>query len=263
MKTKSPHLHILLIAAIVPLLSHCSSGPKHAPKTAAAATGQAKADGKTAADDDSDGYSTPLVADPIEPVNRGIFWTNHQIYRYVFHPVSKAYRFIMPKLARDSLYNVFDNARYPIRVVNDTLQGRLERAGQETAKFFVNSTYGLGGLGRPSDRVPGLENVPAEDTGLTFAHWGIGNGPYIVLPILGPCTLRDGVGLIGDYGLNPVTWVGIIWPYSWIIAIPTTNTVRALPREMDAYDAATENALDRYLAARTAYIQYRNEAATK
>lgn len=245
---------ILLLAAVVPLLTHCASSAHKQPASAAAT-------GKPA--DDLDEYSTATVSDPIEPVNRGTFWVNHQLYHYVFHPISDAYKTVVPKLARKSLDNVFDNARYPIRVVNDILQGKLERAGQETAKFFVNSTYGLAGLGRPSDRTPGLEDVPATDTGVTFAKWGIPNGPYFVIPILGPSTVRDTVGLAGDYALNPLSWVGIVWPYTWIVAVPTTNTVRSLPHQMEAYDAATGNALDRYLAARTAYIQYRNAAVAK
>jgi phospholipid-binding lipoprotein MlaA len=128
----------------------------------------------------------------------------------------------------------------------------------------VNTVVGIGGLGRPSDHIPALADVPAADTAQTFAKWGIGNGPYIVLPILGPSTLRDTVGLAGDYVLNPITWVSIVWGgYAWIVAIPTTNTVRALPVQLGQYDAITKDALDRYLAARSAYIQYRRQAALK
>jgi phospholipid-binding lipoprotein MlaA len=258
MKT-SPVARILLLAAVVPLLTHCaSSAHKQSANAPAAATGKS-----TPAADDLDEYSAATVSDPIERVNRGTFWVNHQLYHYVFHPISDAYKKVVPKLARKSIDNVFDNARYPIRLVNDLLQGNPERAGQETAKFFVNSTYGLAGLGRPSDRTPGLEDVPAADTGITFAKWGIPNGPYFVIPILGPSTARDTAGLVGDYALNPLSWVGIVWPYTWIVAVPTTNTVRSLPHQMEAYDAATGNALDRYLAVRTAYIQYRNAAVAK
>lgn len=253
----------LLALALVPLLCHCAPSRKPAARPAQTGSSQpaAKADAPA---DDLDEYSAGAeVSDPIEPVNRGTFWLNHQLYHYVFHPVADVYKAVVPKFARKSLDNVFDNARYPIRVTNDVLQGRLERAGQETAKFFVNTTYGLGGLGRPSDRTPGLEDVPAEDCGQTFAKWGIPNGAYFVIPILGPSTVRDTVGLAGDYGLNPLTYISIIWPYAWLVAVPTTNTVRSLPSQMDVYDAATKDSLDRYLAARTAYIQYRAAAEAK
>ena len=106
--------------------------------------------------------------------------------------------------------------------------------------------------------------MPAADTGQTFAKWGIGHGAYIVLPLLGPNSLRDTVGLAGDYVLNPVNWVTILYGgYAWTIAIPSTNTLRALPDQLGKYDSATKNALDRYLAARSSYIQYRREAALK
>jgi phospholipid-binding lipoprotein MlaA len=246
-------LRLLLLAALVPLLCHCASSPR---KPAATAT-------TGSSSDDLDEYAAAEVSDPIEPVNRGTFWLNHQLYRYVFKPISTGYKAVVPKLARKSLDNVFDNARFPIRLVNDVLQGKFERAGQESAKFFVNTTYGLGGLGRPSDRTPGLEDVPAEDVGQTFAIWGIPNGPYFVIPILGPSTVRDTVGLAGDYALNPLSWVSIVFPYTWIVAVPTTNTVRSLPGQLEAYETATGDSLDRYLALRAAYIQYRNEAIAK
>jgi phospholipid-binding lipoprotein MlaA len=256
---------IVLLAALVPLLSHCTTAAKKSAAPAATPTATGSGSTPTAADgySDLDEYDATTVADPIEPVNRGTFWLNHQLYTYLFRPISNGYKAVVPKLVRKSLDNVFDNARYPIRVTNDLLQGKPERAGQETAKFFVNTTYGLGGLGRPSDRTPGLEDVPSEDTGQTFAVWGIGNGPYFVIPILGPSTVRDTVGLVGDYGLNPLTYVSFIWPAAWLVVVPTTNTVRSLPGQLDAYDAATGDALDRYLSARSAYIQYRKEAAAR
>ena len=106
--------------------------------------------------------------------------------------------------------------------------------------------------------------MPAEDTGQTFAKWGIGHGAYLVLPLLGPSSLRDTVGLAGDYALNPVNWVTILYGGdAWTIVIPSTNTLRALPHQLSKYDSATKNALDRYLAARSSYIQYRREAALK
>jgi phospholipid-binding lipoprotein MlaA len=144
------------------------------------------------------------------------------------------------------------------------LQGNFKRAGQETGKFLVNTVIGFGGLVRQSDRFPALADVPTADTGQTFAKWGIGHGVYIVLPLLGPSSLRDTVGLAGDYVLNPVSWVTILYgDYAWTIAIPSTNTLRALPDELGKYDSATKNALDRYLAARSSYIQYRHEVALK
>jgi len=223
--------------------------------------GDGKSDGKSVAatGDDLDEYAVAPVSDPWEPLNRATFWLNDGLYTFLFRPVSTVYKTIIPKFVRTGVYNAFENVKYPVRFVNDSLQGKFQRAGLETAKFLVNTTVGIGGLGRPSDHIPALADVPGADTGQTLAKWGIGNGPYIVLPLLGPSTVRDTVGLVGDYGLNPVTWVSFFYGgYTWFIAIPATNTVRALPVQLGIYDDATKSALDKYLAARSAYIQYRN-----
>ena len=267
MKIPSFVLPVLLGASSVLFITGCAS-PAHKKPAAAtsAAVGKSKSDGKsvTAANDDLDEYSAATVADPLEPLNRATFMLNDGLYTVIFRPVSKTYETVLPKFVRQGIYNAYENVKFPIRVVNDTLQGNLKRAGLETGKFLVNSTVGVGGLGRPSDHIPALADVPSADTAQTFAKWGIGNGFYLVLPVLGPSTLRDAVGLAGDYALNPITWVCFVYgDYDWIIAIPAANTVRALPVQLSQYDAITKNALDRYLAARSAYIQYRKEAASK
>jgi len=267
MKIPSFILPVLLGASSVLLVTSCASPARKKPDAAApAAVGKSKADGKsvTAADDDLDEYSAATAADPLEPLNRATFMLNDGLYTVIFRPVSKTYEKVVPKLVRRGIYNAYENVKFPIRVVNDTLQGNLKRAGLETGKFLVNSTVGVGGLGRPSDHIPALADVPSADTAQTFAKWGIGNGFYLVLPVLGPSTLRDAVGLAGDYALNPITWVCFVYgDYDWIIAIPAANTVRALPVQLSQYDSITKGALDRYLAARSAYIQYRKEAASK
>ncbi len=257
---------LLLAVTAAPFLTSCASRAAKQPAPAASATvGDKKSDGKSAkSTEDLDEYDAVSIADPLEPLNRATFWLNDGLYTVLFRPISKGYEFVIPKPVRTGIFNIFENVKFPVRLVNNTLQGNFKRVGQETGKFLVNTTAGVGGFGRPSDHIPALADVPDADTGQTLAKWGVGHGIYIVLPVLGPSSLRDTVGVAGDYALNPVNWVSIIYGgYSWIIAIPSTNTVRALPSQMGIYDAATKNALDRYLAARTAYIQYRREAASK
>jgi phospholipid-binding lipoprotein MlaA len=261
-------LPLLLAGSLLPLLIGCGSSAKKAPAPVApAATGEQKPDGKAVAgsDDDLDEYgASASVADPIEPLNRATFWINDGIYTIALRPISKGYEKVVPKVVRTGMYNAYENVKFPVRLVNHLLQGNFPRAGQETGKFLVNSTMGIGGLGRPSDHIPALAEVPSADTAQTFAKWGIGNGPYIVLPLLGPSTLRDTVGLAGDYALNPITWVCFVYgDYDWIIAIPAANTLRAMPGQIAAYDTITKDSLDRYLAARSAYIQNRAEAARR
>jgi phospholipid-binding lipoprotein MlaA len=230
----------------------------------------AKRTGKSTApaNDDLDEYSdVALIADPIEPVNRGIFWVNHQFYRYILKPVSRTYDTILPKPVRKGVYNVFDNLEYPVRFVNDLLQCKFQRAGKETGKFVVNSTAGVAGIMKVSDRIPALTDVPPEDTGQTFAQWGIGHGPYIVLPLIGPKSLRETVGFAGDVALSPVTWVtfGVIGGLGGAtsLAVNYPNTARSMNGRMSAYDAVTKDAVDPYLATRSGYVQSRKQAVSK
>jgi len=222
-------------------------------------------DGKSvAAADDLDEYESVAIADPLEPLNRATFMLNHGIYYALLRPISKGYEFIIPKLLRTGIHNAYENVKFPVRLVNNTLQGNFQQAGKETGKFLVNSVVGVGGLMEPSERIPALADIPSADTGQTFAKWGIGQGPYIVLPLLGPSSTRDVVGLAGDFALNPISWVTIIYGgYAWTIAIPAANTMRSLPNQLAQYDAATENSVDAYLSARTAYVQYRAAIAER
>jgi len=210
------------------------------------------------------------VPDPIEPVNRGLFTFNHGLYYAVFRPVSKGYKFLIPRPVREGIGNVFANIRFPIRFVNDLLQARFGDAGLETGKFLLNTTAGLGGILRVSDKFPALADLPDADTGQTLARWGVPHGVYIVLPVLGPSSLRETVGIAGDTALNPVAWTGfffgggLFWGGpAWTSAVSGAHAMSALPDRVDAYDAATQSALDRYLSARSAWAQYREAKARK
>jgi phospholipid-binding lipoprotein MlaA len=215
--------------------------------------------------DDLDEYSQVAnIPDPAEPLNRGTFWLNHQLYNYLLRPVSKAYEFILPSPARKAIHNVFENVEYPVRVVNHALQLEFKRADLETRKFVVNSVAGVGGVLRVSDRIPELANIPSADTGQTFAKWGIGHGAYVVLPVIGPRSVRDTVGMAGDYALNPVSWLsygGVTGAAA--LAISGPSAARNMNEKINLYDAATQNAIDPYIAVRTGYIQYREQAVSK
>lgn len=280
---KSSNGTLFLRSAVEPLPSPTPQRPaKKAPQPTPAPTVSkpaAKADVETQrptiriqkkstlapSDDDLDEYShVATIADPAEPVNRRTFWLNHQLYTYVMRPFSKAYEFVLPSPARKAIHNVFDNVEYPVRVVNHALQLEFKRADLETRKFVVNSVAGVGGIMRVSDRIPELASLPEADTGQTFAKWGIGHGAYVVLPVLGPRSVRDTVGMAGDYALNPVSWLsfgGVTGATA--LAISGPGAARNVNNRMNLYDAATRNAIDPYIAARTGYIQYREQAASK
>jgi phospholipid-binding lipoprotein MlaA len=259
-----PSASLLALVGVL-LLSACASAPKKVEPTAAAdGKGTTRTSGGTTAGttDDLDEYAVMEVYDPIEPVNRGFFGFNHYLYKGVVRPVAKGYEFIVPKLVRTGIRNAYLNVKFPVRFVNNALQGDLPGAGKEAEKFAVNSVLGVGGLMTPSDKFPALADLPPADTGQTFAKWGIPHGPYIVLPVLGPNSVRDTVGVVGDTALNPLSWVALIVGGAlWTTAVTTPDTVNSLPDRMDAYDAMTKEAVDPYMAARTGYMQYRKATA--
>ncbi len=198
--------------------------------------------------------------DVFEKGNRKIFAFNHQFYRFVSRPIAKATTFILREHLLTALGHVFENAEAPVRITASLLQGKFQRAGQETEKLVVNSTIGVGGLWKPSDRINGLKDVPTEDMGQTFGTWGIPSGPYLVVPVLGPSSVRDLPGKVADLCLNPTTWLGSGDFKTW--SAVSQNVVEN-PDRLDAYDGATADALDPYIAMREAFTSYRESAVKK
>ena len=162
----------LLMPATAILLANCAH-TKTTPPAATAASGQ------SSATDALDDYDAVQVSDPLEPLNRATFALNHGIYKGFVRPIAKGYTTVTPKPVRQGVDNAFENAKFPVRFVNSSLQGKFGRAGQEVQKFGVNTFTGFGGLIKQSDRIPSLADVPAEDTGQTLATWGVGHGPKI------------------------------------------------------------------------------------
>ena len=147
---------------------------------------------------------TTEVFDPFSGYNRAMTGINDKLYFYVLKPVAKGYRWIMPNFARRGINNFFKNLYYPVRFVNNVLQLKIKNAGEETLRFAANSTIGVLGLWDPAKVWFGLEAHP-EDLGQTLGYWGVGSGPHIVLPVLGPSNLRDTLALApGWIYLDPV-----------------------------------------------------------
>ena len=194
------------------------------------------------------------ASDPFERLNRGTFAFNHQVYRFVLKPLSRLTTFLVPEPVLDAVGNVFENLKSPVRITSSLLQGKGRRAAQETGKLLVNSTVGVGGLWKASDRLAGLKNVPEEDFGQTFGVWGVKAGPYLVLPVLGPRSVRDLVGMGADVCATPQTWVSAGNLNAWSTV---ADNVQRNPDRMQTYDDATKDALDPYIAVREAYSSYR------
>jgi phospholipid-binding lipoprotein MlaA len=193
------------------------------------------------------------IVDPFEPMNRFFFNFNDKLYFWLLKPVANGYSFIVPEWGRVRVRNVFKNVKMPVRFVNSLLQLKIKGAARELAKFMVNTTVGVGGMfDIPWDTTE--SNTSDEDLGQTFGHYGIGSGFYLVLPVLGPSSLRDGVGRVGDAFLDPVNY---ITPLEDSIAVQAVDRVNDASLRIGEYEDFKEAALDPYLSMRDAYDQYR------
>lgn len=188
------------------------------------------------------------AADPWEGVNRVVFGFNEKLDRYVAKPVAKAYQAVTPQPVDNAITRFFNNLASPITLVNQLLQGKPAAAAGTTARLIWNSTVGLGGLFDVAAKM----GVPREkeDFGQTLAVWGVGSGPYLVLPVLGPSTVRDTVGRVGDIAPDPRNYVNRDVALG-ATALDLTDT-RA---DLLAAEKAIEG--DRYLFIRDYYLQQR------
>ena len=145
-------------------------------------------------------------SDPAEGFNRAMHTFNKGVDTAVVRPLSKGYEYAVPETVKYIVNNEVRYVKLPISLANSLLQGNLERAGDTAARFFINSTIGGVGLLDPATTMGLPEH--SEDFGQTLAVWGVDSGPYIELPLLGPTTVRDGLARVGDYALNPLTYIG-------------------------------------------------------
>lgn len=195
------------------------------------------------------------VADPLEGLNRIMFGINDILYFWVAKPVAQVYEGVVPEPVRIGIRNFFHNLTTPARFVNCHLQGKVDSADIELKRFLINTTSGILGFGDPARDKMGLEPVE-EDLGQTLAVHGFGNGFYMVLPFLGPSTLRDSLGLVGDQFLNPVRYVE---PWEVSIGVSGTKAVNEGSFYIGEYETFKSSAVDPYVAMRQAYIQYRTK----
>ena len=193
------------------------------------------------------------VYDPFETFNRGMFWFNDKLYFYLIKPIAKGMRIVIPEPLLLGTANFFSNLRTPIRMVNAALQGQFGQAGDELTRFGVNSTLGILGLFDPSREHFEIKKKKT-DTGITMGYYGIGTGPYLVLPFLGPSNFRDGIGLFGDYYLNLKTHFWENTDY-WIAT--GIDALVIVANDKDTYEGIKKDALDPYLFIRDAYGQHR------
>lgn len=191
--------------------------------------------------------------DPFEGFNRAMYKFNTKLDDYVLKPVAKGYRAVVPTPARQGVSNFFANLREPMVMLNDALQGKFKHAASDLGRFLTNSTLGIFGVFDVATRM-GLEKR-TEDFGQTLAVWGFAEGPYLVLPFLGPSGIRDGVGLVGDFYAYPPTYMEET-STAWKLFVLGTVDTRA--RYLDTGDILYQAAGDDpYVFVREAYRQRR------
>lgn len=189
--------------------------------------------------------------DPLETVNRKMYVFNDKLDTYVAKPISDAYLWATPKVVQTGISNFFSNLKDVNVILNDFLQGKFQQGLEDTGRFTVNSTVGLFGLFDVATEA-GLPKHE-EDFGQTLATWGVPEGPYLVLPVLGPTTTRDIPGSVFDTAANPVTYVGL--PVQLISLLNTRANAEGALRFID--DAS----LDPYVFTRESFLQYRRNLA--
>ena len=213
--------------------------------------------------------------DPWEPFNTNIFEFNRQVDRFVLKPVAKGYNFLLPDWVQVSISNFYYHLRFPPRLLNNVFQGKFKGAGIEVGRFLVNSTLGGAGIIDVAKDM-GLQ-TPEEDTGQTLGYYGVKPGPYLVLPLLPPFTVRDFAGFLGDIALNPINW--LVAPIIEVNNVPsliarknrTTSSLLQLgvrveeivnerSRNLEKFQGVEEATLDLYTAVRNAYLQKRAKA---
>ncbi len=210
----------------------------------------------------SDAPKEPIVVggetihDPFEGANRTVMSVNEGIDKAVLEPVARGYRYAAPKPVRQGVRNFLHNLKSPVIMGNELLQGDMEGFANATGRLIINTLLGLGGLIDVAD-MGGIPYEP-EDFGQTLAVWGVGNGPYIVIPIIGPSTVRDGTGLAVDAFLDPVNIYLFNHDLEWLVYTRIGVSVIDQREELlDVIDDLRRNSFDYYAAVRSAYYQRR------
>lgn len=194
--------------------------------------------------------------DPLEGINRGIYKFNDVADRYAMKPVAKAYKAVAPTPVRSGINNFFSNLGTLTTVVNDLLQLKFAQAFSDAGRFVINTTFGIAGF----IDVASMDNVPKhqEDFGQTLGYWGVGSGAYLVLPILGPSTVRDASGLVVDtVTSDPIQYLHNIGQVRTYNQVRLVQLVDRRTQLLDATDLVDNASIDPYAFMRDAYLQRR------
>lgn len=244
----------LILAGIV-AGAGCATSPRSHPQSPAPELSDVNSPGGTAIDELEEDLlrKQVIIPDPLESINRVMFGFNDGAYFWVVKPITETYAGVVPEPVRIGIGNFFHNVGTPSRVVNCLLQGKGPAAGTEVHRFAINTTVGVLGFGDPARDQWALEPAQ-EDLGQTLAVYGLDEGCYVVFPLLGPSTLRDSLGMLGNQFLNPVRYVE---PTELAIGMSALRGVNQGSLHIGEYEMLKSAAVDPYVAMRAAYVQYR------
>lgn len=201
-----------------------------------------------------EGGSGDRVNDPLEPMNRAIFSFNQFVEGLLFKPLAMLYRDLFPPEVQDAVGGILETLHAPVTLAGDILQGEPDRAVETIGRFVVNSTVGIAGIFDVASAM-GLEGH-REDFGQTLAVWGSGEGMYLVLPLLGPSNVRDGIGVGLDTLFDPLTYYASFEQQAGRIAV---RGIHELSGVVDSLDEIERTSLDYYATLRSLYRQQRDD----
>ena len=248
---------LLLLAFLAALLGGCAAHTTGGEPAAVAAQQETSLPLAEEAgfelEDEFESISAEPVIDPLSGYNRVMTQVNDRVYFWLFKPIAQGYRAVVPEGARLAVGRFFRNLLMPVRFANNLLQLKPKRAGTELARFALNTTFGVLGFGDPAADRFDLQAYP-EDFGQTLGHYGVGNGFHIVLPLLGPSNLRDTLGLIPDYFLDPVSYIE---GSDARLAVRAHERVNHTSLHIGEYESLKKDAVDLYTFLRDSYEQHR------
>ncbi len=225
---------LLLLTMLIVGLSACTSAPS-----------------KPSASTESSTSASASSVDPYEGFNRTIFRFNDGVDTYFLKPITQGYQFVTPDFVENRVSNFFSNLLEVRNIVNALLQGKGGKAAHYTGRFVFNSTIGLGGLFDPANSI-GLEKTDGEDFGQTLAVWGVDSGAYIVLPFLGPSTIRDGAAIPVDMYADPINYLEDSKASAGLTFLKLIDTRAKLLEQEKLLQG------DKYIFIRDAYLQRRD-----
>ena len=195
--------------------------------------------------------------DPYEPMNRKVLALNGKIDHYFVLPTIGAYFFIVPDAGRRAIHNLLQNVSLPVVFINDNLQGETRRGKQTLERLAINTTLGVGGLWDPATK---WFHIPAhgEDFGQTLAVWGVGEGPYTVVPFIGPQPPRDGVGQLVDIAIDPTNFIAFKQHVWWDVGRYYFTLLDLRGQTYSTVQGIQRSSVDYYASLRSLYRQLRN-----